>query len=455
MNAPFFKYGLFGDDTSLVVAFVIGIAFGFFLERGGFGSGRKLAAQFYFKDMAVLKVMFTGIITAMVGVYWLSRVGVLDLSLVYLVPTRPAANMVGGLLMGVGFVVGGYCPGTSVVAAATGRIDAMVYLAGMISGMGAVGFVWPSIEGWVKAGGLGPATLPGLSGIPYGVVVALVVAMAVVAFFAAEWGEVKSGGRALAEQSLFGVHKLTRTVGFFVVLLGLASVAAFAGSPYRGPRVTMDGDVLARTAATGADHVSPSTLADRLIAGTNDYRIIDLREPEAYAKDRIPGAENVPMTALPSAHWAPTDPVLLYSEDSERAAQAWLYLKARGFRRVSTLAGGYAAWRDQVVFPALAEPKDEAARLESERRRAIGAHFGGAARIALAGPSPGLTPVPTPAPQVVPPPAPQVGTPPAPQVATPPAQQVVTPPAPQVVTPPAPMAPAAAPASGARKKEGC
>ena len=447
MNAPFFKYGLFGDDTSLVVAFVIGIAFGFFLERGGFGSGRKLAAQFYFKDMAVLKVMFTGIVTAMVGVYWLSRLGVLDLSLVYLVPTRPGANLVGGLLMGVGFVVGGYCPGTSVVAAATGRIDAMVYLTGMVSGMVAVGFAWPSLEGWVNANALGPATLPGLSGIPYGVIVAMVVVMAVVAFVAAEWGEVKTGGRALAEQSLFGVRKLTRTWVLFLALLGLGGVAALAGSPYRGSRVTMDGDALARTAATGADHLSPATLADRLIAGTNDYRLIDLRTPEAYSKDRIPGAENVPMTSLPGTHWAPTDPVLLYSEDGERAAQAWLYLKARRFRRVSTLAGGYAAWRDQVMFPVLPEPRDEAARLEAERKRAIGAHFGGAVRIAAAALSPGLTTESTPAPHAAAPPDPQVVTTPAPQVAPPSA--------PQIVAPPAPIAPAAPPASGAKKKEGC
>ncbi len=441
MNAPFFKYGLFGDDTSLVVAFAIGIAFGFFLERGGFGSGRKLAAQFYFKDMAVLKVMFTGIITAMVGVYWLSRVGFLDLSLVYLVPTRPLANMVGGLLLGIGFVIGGYCPGTSVVAAATGRIDAMVYLMGMVSGMGAVGFAWPSLEGWVNANALGPATLPGLSGIPYGVIVALVVVMAIVAFVAAEWGEVKSGGRALAEQSLFGVHKLTRTWGLFLGLLGLAFVAALAGSPYRGPRVTLDGNALGRTAATGADHVSPATLADRLIAGTNEYRLIDLRSPEAYLKDHIPGAENVSMTALPAALWTPTEPVLLYSEDGERAAQAWLYLKARGFPRVSTLAGGYAGWREQVLSPTLPEPKDEVARLEAERERAIAAHFGGAARIPLAAAALGLTPGVSPAAQVAPT-----------QVASP--RQIATPP-PQVVTPPAPVAPAAPSASGAKKKEGC
>jgi rhodanese-related sulfurtransferase len=248
----------------------------------------------------------------------------------------------------------------------------------------------------------------------------------VVAFVAAEWGEVKSGGRALAEQSLFGVRKLTRSWALFLGLLGLAGVAALAGSPYRGSRLTVDGDALARTAATGADHVSPATLADRLIASTNDYRLIDLRPPEAYAKERIPGAENVPMTALPGAPWTPTEPVLLYSEDGERAAQAWLYLKARGVRRVSTLEGGYAAWRDQVLFPALPVPKDDAARLQAERKRAIAAHFGGAARIATAAPAAGLTPQPTPAPPVARPPAP--------------------------VTP---ITPAAPPASGAKKKEGC
>ena len=91
MMAPFFKFGLFGDRRSLVVAFVIGIGFGFFLERAGFGSARKLAAQFYLTDLAVFKVMFTAIVTAMLGVTYLSWLGFLDLSLVYLVPTYLAA----------------------------------------------------------------------------------------------------------------------------------------------------------------------------------------------------------------------------------------------------------------------------------------------------------------------------------------------------------------------------
>ena len=69
MNAPLYKFNMFGFDVSLIIAFVIGIGFGFMLERGGFGSARILAAQFYFGNMRVLKVMFTAIVTAMLGVY--------------------------------------------------------------------------------------------------------------------------------------------------------------------------------------------------------------------------------------------------------------------------------------------------------------------------------------------------------------------------------------------------
>ena len=102
MIAPFFKFGMFGDEPSLVVAFLIGIGFGFFLERAGFGSARKLVSQFYLNDLAVFKVMFTAIVTAMLGVTYLAWMGWLDLSLVYLVPTYLVPQIVGGLILGVG-----------------------------------------------------------------------------------------------------------------------------------------------------------------------------------------------------------------------------------------------------------------------------------------------------------------------------------------------------------------
>lgn len=196
MNAPFFKFGLFGDEVSLVVAFVIGIGFGFFLERAGFGNGRKLAAQFYFRDMTVLKVMFTAIVTAMVGLYYLSVIGFVDLSLVYLTPTFIVPQTIGGLMLGVGFVIGGYCPGTSCVSASTGRIDGMIYLLGIFAGVIVFGEAFPLIEGFYNSTPMGQITFSQLINLPYGMLVFAVVVMALGAFAAAEWAEKKFASKA-------------------------------------------------------------------------------------------------------------------------------------------------------------------------------------------------------------------------------------------------------------------
>jgi hypothetical protein len=185
MMTPLFKYGVFGEEFSLLVAFVLGLGFGFCLERAGFGSARKLAAQFYLYDMSVFKVMFTAIVTAMLGVTYLGWVGWLDLDLVYLVPTHLAPQIVGGLVLGAGFVVGGYCPGTSVAALATGRIDAVLYALGIFAGTFVYAEVYPAIKGLVNANAMGQVTLPEVFGLPWGLVVFAVVVIAVVGFWGA------------------------------------------------------------------------------------------------------------------------------------------------------------------------------------------------------------------------------------------------------------------------------
>jgi hypothetical protein len=194
MSAPFFKYGLFGDEASLLVAFAIGIGFGFFLERAGFGSARKLVAQFYLTDLAVFKVMFTAIVTAMLGVTYLAWMGFLDLSLVYLVPTYWGAQVVGGLLLGAGFVIGGYCPGTSMAAVATGRIDGLVYALGIGAGTLTFAGLFPLLRGLYLAGSAGAQTLPRLFHLPYGLVVFAVVLMALGGFYGAGLVEAHFGG---------------------------------------------------------------------------------------------------------------------------------------------------------------------------------------------------------------------------------------------------------------------
>ena len=195
MNAPFFKFEYFNTDVSLILAFVIGIAFGIALERGGFGRATILAAQFYFTNMRVLKVMFTAIVTAMLGLFYLSVIGFLDLSLIYLTTTNILPMVVGGLVAGVGFVIGGYCPGTSMVAVATGKIDAMVYVLGMMFGIFVFGEMFPSIESFFNSTNMGSVTLPQFFNMSYGLVVFLVILMALGAFAAAEWGEKKMAAK--------------------------------------------------------------------------------------------------------------------------------------------------------------------------------------------------------------------------------------------------------------------
>jgi uncharacterized membrane protein YedE/YeeE len=194
MSAPFYKYDLFGFETGLLIAFGIGVLFGFTLERAGFSSSRKLAMQFYFRDLTVMKVMFTAIVTAMVGLLYLNLADILDLSLLYLNPTYLWPQMLGGVIMGVGFVVGGYCPGTSLVAGAIGKIDAYVYLAGALAGMFVFAETHPLFAAFTESGAMGSVTLSDWLGLRPGVVAFLVILMALGMFAGGEWLEKKFSG---------------------------------------------------------------------------------------------------------------------------------------------------------------------------------------------------------------------------------------------------------------------
>jgi len=175
------------EEISLVMAFVIGIGFGFFLERGGFGNSRKLALQFYFRDLTVFKVMFTAIITAMTGLILFNGFGWLDFQLIYINPTYLWSGIVGGLIMGAGFVVGGYCPGTSFVGLATLKTDALFYLAGAFLGMFVFGEIIPFLNTFFTSGFLGNTlTVPGFLGVSPGVVGFVVILMALAGFWGSE-----------------------------------------------------------------------------------------------------------------------------------------------------------------------------------------------------------------------------------------------------------------------------
>jgi hypothetical protein len=169
VSAPLTETGALGPVGELVVAPLIGAAFGWFLERAGLGHAPKLAGQFYLTDFTVFKVMFTALVTAMLGAFWLDQLHLLDLRLVYVPETFVAPQALGGAVFGVGFIVAGLCPGTSCVAAATGRLDGLGVVAGLLLGVVLFNLGFDAIAGFYQSTALGSVTVTDLLGVSRGV----------------------------------------------------------------------------------------------------------------------------------------------------------------------------------------------------------------------------------------------------------------------------------------------
>lgn len=108
MKGPLVPNEILTPEMGLVFALIAGLLFGFFLERAGFGSARKLTAIFYLQDFAVLKVMFTAVVVGAVGLLLLGVTELVDSDLLAIPPTYLWPQAMGGLLIGLGFVLGGY-----------------------------------------------------------------------------------------------------------------------------------------------------------------------------------------------------------------------------------------------------------------------------------------------------------------------------------------------------------
>jgi hypothetical protein len=181
----------FPEWANLLTGFIIGIGFGFALEQAGFSSSRKLAGMFYGYDATVLKVFFTAAITALVGAQFLSFFGLLDLSLVYVNPYYINASIIGGIIMGAGFIMGGFCPGTGICALSIGKIDAFVFLFGGIFGAFLFAETYSFIEPLATGSYKGEVKVDEWLGISSGVFTLLLIVAAVAMFWVAEKAEKK------------------------------------------------------------------------------------------------------------------------------------------------------------------------------------------------------------------------------------------------------------------------
>lgn len=264
MTFPFEALTTSSRELGLVVAVLIGLAFGFVLERAGFGRANKLAAQFYFRDLTVFKVMFTAIVTAMLGLVAASKLGLAELrpisesiaSWTYVWPM-----LAGGLVLGAGFIISGYCPGTSIVSAASGNVDGMIAVAGVVTGT----FVYtqllrvPAMQHFHDSGGKEAWFLYDWLPIAPQYIAIAVAVMALLAFIGSD-----------------AIEKGRRTWTYVVPAFALLALVTLVPTPHAAAK------------ATPTRNIAAGVLAKSVVAEPWRYRIedasaVDLSTGQTYA----------------------------------------------------------------------------------------------------------------------------------------------------------------------------
>ncbi len=193
-------------DTGMISGLLCGVLFGYVLENAGFGSPVKLSAQFRLRDWAVFKVMFTAIVVAAVGLYALRFLGFLRPDSIAVPQAALVGAAFGGALVGAGFAVGGYCPGTSVAGVFSGRIDAIVFIVGVVAGTAAFSGLYGATLKSLKAGGLIAEgdTFADAYEISDPVMIGILVAALIAVFYFGSWFERRQGGPVTAQEAVEG-----------------------------------------------------------------------------------------------------------------------------------------------------------------------------------------------------------------------------------------------------------
>jgi rhodanese-related sulfurtransferase len=349
---------------SYLVFALVGFAFGFTLEMSGFGDSRKLAAQFYFTELTVLKVMFTAIVTAMVLLFGAVGLGILDFSQVWVNTTYIWSGVLGGLIMGVGFIIGGFCPTTSLASASTGKIDGMLFMFGGFVGAFLFGETERYFDNWYNnAGYFGRLTLDQVFGIPVGAVVVLVILMALFMFWGAEQLERIFGKKDLSKEPKI------RVAGAVLLFVGAMAVF-FIGTPsletkYNKVKFTrtetipqLNADPIVNTYIYTADDMLAKRLvfitpAEAFKAKYNQAMnpiYLDVRPEAEYNLYHIEDAVNVPLDRITEIvplllSEPPANSVFIVMGNDETAAtKAWKLLVGSGISNSYILEGGLNNW---------------------------------------------------------------------------------------------------------------
>lgn len=346
---PLIPYQIINGDLNLLFAFFIGVGFGYILEQAGFSSARKLAGVFYGYDFTVLKVFFTAGITAALGLYFFRYLGWIDFSMVYINPLYIGSAIVGGAVMGLGFVLGGYCPGTSLAAAVIGKVDAMVFIAGMFIGIFLFGLFYPVFEPLHTSHFVGHVFIFDTLGMPQSWFLFILILVALAAFIITQ----KIENSSTLFKDLLNAKKLDVRLPM-VFLLILATTAILL--PDQRTSMTRENSSKEMTARLVEEnhYVTPLKVAHSLVYDMQDLHLVDVRNSDEYRRFHLPGAVNLPMEQLSNHHVrrllnAPGKTIVFYSNGSTKAEQAWFYAQRAGYGNIRVLKGGLNEFFD-VVF---------------------------------------------------------------------------------------------------------
>jgi thiosulfate/3-mercaptopyruvate sulfurtransferase len=361
MSGTLFSLNLLNAPIGLVLAGLVGVAFGYFLEVAGLGSSRRLTAVFYFRDMAAAKVMVTAVVTAMVGHGLLVGWGWLNPEDVHGLETYWTAQIVGGLILGAGIVIGGWCPGTAIIGAVSAKLDALVFLGGAILGSIVFNEAFDLIEPIHDGYGAGLVFVHESLGLQRPAVVLLCCLLAVGSLAGMTRLETRFAGKSAPDALTRKRRRAAAALLLGAALLGLVTPGSEpAETPAPGPA----GDVLAAVSRTD-DHITPLALAEAMMTGRSGLIVVDLRPAGDFNRFHLKGAINIPLETLmcrAGAELPRNRPIVLMSNGTTSAAQAWSALRPAGWTNVKILTDGILGfWRCCLTPPSLAGVTDAAA----------------------------------------------------------------------------------------------
>ncbi len=338
---------IIGNDLNFIVALIIGILFGAILEQAGFSTSKKLVGLFYGYDFTVLRVFFTAGTVAMIGVLALSHFGYLDMNLVYINPTFLWSAIVGGLIMGLGFVIGGFCPGTSVCAAAIGKIDAMIFVGGSIIGVLFFAEGYPLFEGLYKASNLGSPQIFTTLGMSQSLFAFLLAIVAVSAFWAV----------SIVENKVNKVKSpLIKFTPYYVSLGAIGLLIAVSAFVFTDRKESLLDKVKDTEFVNNykLNYITSDELAFRIIDNDKKIQIIDFRSTDEFKKFNLPKStlftvdnlfEKEPNQVLTLRHKSK----IIIADDELSAKKIAVIASELGFKNLRVLVGGLSDFKNNII----------------------------------------------------------------------------------------------------------